>query len=47
LSDIEFDIAQLTQAFNEGKIQLNELNSKLDNLLDKFGVNSAELSQAC
>ena len=47
LSEIELEIAQLTQAFNEGKIQLNELNSKLDNLLNKFDVNSTALSQAC
>jgi hypothetical protein len=47
LPEIELEIAQLTQAFNEGKIQLNELNSKLDNLLNKFNVNSAALSQAC
>ena len=47
LPEIEFEIAQLTQAFNEGKIQLNELNSKLDNLLNKFDVNNTALSQAC
>jgi hypothetical protein len=47
LPEIELEIAQLTQAFNEGKIQLNELNSKLDNLLNKFDVNSTALSRAC
>jgi hypothetical protein len=45
--EIELEIAQLTQAFNEGKIQLSELNNNLDGLLNKFNINSTELSQAC
>lgn len=47
LPEIELEIAQLTRAFNEGKIQLNELNSKLDGLLNKFNIDSAELLRAC
>ncbi|QEC79071.1 hypothetical protein [Mucilaginibacter ginsenosidivorax] len=45
LPEIELEIAQLTQAFNEGKIHLNELNSKLDSLLSKFNTDGVELSQ--
>lgn len=46
-SEIELEIAQLTRAFNEGKIQLDELNVKLDTLLNKFNIGGIELSQAC
>jgi len=43
LPEVELEIAQLTQAFNEGKIHLSELNSKLDTLLNKFNIDGAEI----
>jgi len=42
---VEEEIAQLTKAFNEGKIQLSELNAKLDNLLNECSSSGQELSK--
>ncbi|WP_184548771.1 hypothetical protein [Mucilaginibacter sp. FT3.2] len=45
-SDIDHELAQLTAAFKRGDIRLNELNTKLDQLLNKFNVHSFELTEA-
>lgn len=44
--DIARELDQLTAAFESGEIPLNELNSRLDYLLNKLNINSAALIEA-
>jgi hypothetical protein len=45
-TDISAELDLLTAAFESGEIPLNELNSRLDYLLDTLNINSSFMIQA-
>ncbi|SDE89893.1 hypothetical protein SAMN05216464_110233 [Mucilaginibacter pineti] len=46
-SNATHELEELTTAYNSGHIQLDELNTRLDNLLNVLDINSGAMAQAC
>ncbi|WP_183560920.1 hypothetical protein [Mucilaginibacter sp. SP1R1] len=46
IPDIALELHQLTTAFESGELAINELNSRLDYLLNELNISSSSMVQA-